>query len=270
MMSGCAAPQSDRSAHGSVSVPSFVPPMNTARMRLFDTDWKFFKGETADGEAPSTDDSQWRKTDLPHDWSIEDLPGQKPGEIVGPFDKNSIGVFYTGYTDGGTGWYRKTFITGKADQDKNLSIYFDGVYMESDVWLNGHHLGSHRHGYTPFFYDLGSFLNPPGQKNTIAVHVKNIGENSRWYSGSGIYRHVWLRVTDKLNIPVWGVYITTPGVSAEKAMVSAIVSIENGSGAAREFTLRNTVLSPLGKEVMKAEKSGKVEAGRKNRGCSIP
>jgi len=182
-------------------------------------------------ENPDFDDSSWRKIDLPHDWSIEDLPGQKPGETVGPFDRNSIGLFYTGYTVGGTGWYRKSFTMEKEDQGKLFSIYFDGVYMESDVWLNGHHLGSHKHGYTPFCYFLNDFLNPAGEVNTIAINVKNIGANSRWYSGSGIYRHVWLRVTDGLNIPVWGIFVTTPEVTGEKSKVRAMVSVENKSGS---------------------------------------
>ena len=190
----------------------------------------FIKVNLTGAENPGFDDSNWRKIDLPHDWSIEDLPGQKDGEIVGPFDKKSIGLFYTGYTVGGTGWYRKSFMVDKADQDKKFSIYFDGVYMESDVWINGHHLGSHKHGYTPFYYYLNDYLNPAGEENTIAVLVKNTGENSRWYSGSGIYRHVWLRVTDALNIPVWGVFVTTPEVSEEKSKVQATVSVENKSG----------------------------------------
>ncbi len=263
LMSACGTPQSGTSFYGGAAAPSFFPPVNTSRMRLFDPDWKFHKGEIADGEVPGIDDRQWRIVDLPHDWSIEDLPGQKAGEIVGPFDRNSIGIFYTGYTDGGTGWYRKSFSLNKTDQAKEISIYFDGVYMESDVWLNGHHLGSHKHGYTPFFYNLNNFLNPAGQENTIAVHVKNIGENSRWYSGSGIYRHVWLRVTDKLNIPVWGVFVITPEVSSEKAKVEATVSVENRTGTLSEFTVRNTVLSPAGKEVSKDEKDEKLEPGDK-------
>ena len=194
-------------------------------------DWKFYKGDLTGAEIPGFDDSQWRTLDLPHDWSIEDLPDQKEGEVVGPFDKKSIGLFYTSYTIGGTGWYRKSFIVDKSDQGKEFSIYFDGVYMESDVWINGHYLGSHKHGYTPFYYNLNNYLNPAGKENTLAVLVKNIGENSRWYSGSGIYRHVWLRMTDPLNIPVWGVFVTTPEVSEEKSTVEAVVSIENNGSS---------------------------------------
>ncbi len=259
----CNTRMSEPSGISTISEGSFIPPQNSARLRLFDLSWKFYKGELQGAEIPGFNDSRWRKVDLPHDWSIEDLPGQKKGEIIGPFDKNSIGVFYTGYTIGGTGWYRKNFIVDRADQDKEFSICFNGVYMESDIWLNGHHLGSHKHGYTPFCYNLNSFLNPSGKENTIAVHVKNTGANSRWYSGSGIYRHVWLRVTDKLNIPVWGVFVTTPEVSADKSAVKALVSVENKSGSGYEFTLRNTILSPEKEEVAVSEKNEKLGAGEK-------
>ncbi len=263
VFSGCTSPQSSQSDKGNPYALTFIPPSNTPRLQLFDMEWKFFKGELTGAEMPEFEDSQWRTLDLPHDWSIEDLPGQKDGEIVGPFDKKSIGLFYTSYTIGGTGWYRKTFIVEEADKGKELSIYFDGVYMESEVWINGHHLGSHKHGYTPFCFKLNDFLNPTGQRNTIAVLVRNIGENSRWYSGSGIYRHVWLRMTDPLNIPVWGVFVTTPEVSEEKSTVEAVVSIENNGGSSAEFTLKNTILSPAGEEVNTSESNEKLETGEK-------
>ncbi|MGV8137482.1 MAG: glycoside hydrolase family 2 TIM barrel-domain containing protein [Mangrovibacterium sp.] len=244
---------------------SFVPPLNNERFRLFDLNWRFYKGEQAGAEAIGFDDSQWRKVDLPHDWSIEDLPNQKEGEIVGPFDKNSIGLFYTGYTAGGSGWYRKSFVTDETAQDREFSVCFDGVYMESDVWLNGHHLGSHKHGYTPFFFKLNDYLNPAGQKNVLAVYVGNTGENSRWYSGSGIYRHVWLRVTDPVNIPVWGVAVTTSEVSDEKATVLAEVSVENNGNSSVDITIKNTVFSPGGKEVSNSEKMGTLAIGEKKK-----
>jgi beta-galactosidase len=240
---------------------NFVPPLNTERMRLFDADWRFYRGELSGAEVPDFDDSSWRKLDLPHDWSIEDLPNQKESEIVGPFDKSSIGTFYTGFVIGGIGWYRKSFDIEAEDQKKVLSIYFDGVYMESDIWLNGHLLGTHKHGYTPFYLQLNEYLNPTGEKNVLAVRVKNIGENSRWYSGSGIYRHVWLRATEPLNIPVWGVFVTTPEVSEEKAKVLASVTVENGEADELKFTLKNTVIGADGKAVAVSEKSEMLKSG---------
>lgn len=245
------------------STLEFIAPTNTARNRLFDSNWKFCKGEVADAQNPAFDDSQWRTLDLPHDWSIEDLPNQKEGEIVGPFDKSSKGVFFTGFVQGGTAWYRKSFTIPESDQEKDFSIYFDGVYMESEVWLNGHLLGEHKHGYTPFYFSMNDYLNPAGQENVLAVHVKNLGENSRWYSGSGIYRHVWLRTTGKLNIPVWGVFVTTPEVSEERAKVMAAVTVENNEADELEFTLKNTVITGDGVVVAVSEKSEILKAGEK-------
>jgi beta-galactosidase len=242
---------------------TFVPPPNTDRLRLFDSEWKFHKGELTGAEVMGFNDSQWRSVVLPHDWSIEDLPDQKEGEVAGPFDKKSIGLFNTGYTNGGTGWYRKSFIVDKADLSKEFTILFDGVYMESDVWLNGHHLGSHKYGYTPFYYNLNPYLNQDGQVNTVAVLVRNIGQNSRWYSGSGIFRHVWLRVTGPLNIPVWGVFVTTPEVSEKASRVAATVSVINNSGSAAELTIRCSIFSPDGKEVTNSEKNTKPGPGQK-------
>ena len=174
------------------------------RTRLFDANWRFIQDNTISAEAPDYDDSKWRTVTLPHDWSIEDLPNQKQDTVGGPFDRNSMGKGATGFTVGGTGWYRKKFVSEKWLQNHLVTILFDGVYMNSDVWLNGHHLGNHPYGYTPFSYDLTAYLNPAGQENVLAVSVKNEGKNSRWYSGSGIYRHVWLTVTERLHVDNWG------------------------------------------------------------------
>ena len=258
---GCNSPQRHHENKENPVESTFIPPQNTSRFLLFDSGWKFHNGELSGAEAPLFDDTQWRTVDLPHDWSIEDLPNQKEKEVIGPFDKNSIGIFYTSYTIGGTGWYRKSFTIDKTDQGKEFSIYFDGVYMESEVWINGHHVGSHKHGYTPFYYNLNDYLNKAGKENTIAVLVKNIGENSRWYSGSGIYRHVWLRVTEAVNIPVWGVFVVTPDVSEKESRVSATISLENKRGYPVELKIKNSVIAPGGKEVANSEIKEKLEAG---------
>lgn len=264
-LAGCNPQKRDSENIAGMSSLSFTPPMNTDRFRLFDLNWKFFKGELAGAESPGFSDSLWRNVDLPHDWSIEDLPDQKEGEIVGPFSKNSIGSFYTGYTIGGTGWYRKKFVLNEACQDKEITLYFDGVYMESDVWINGHHIGYHTYGYTPFYYKLNAYLNPVGQENTIAIQVKNLGQNSRWYSGSGIYRHVWLRVTGPLNIPVWGVYITTPEVSVKKAKVLSSISLENNRDSSVEFTVKSTIIAPGGKIVLYSENKEALKKGEQKK-----
>src|ERR1700730_4884571 len=197
------------------------------RVRPFNSDWRFTKDSVRGTEAPGFDDSNWRILDLPHDWSIEDLPEQIPGKTIGPFSKESPGGMATGHTIGGTGWYRKTFTLGANDQNKLISVYFEGAYMETDVWLNGNHLGTHPYGYTSFRYDITKFCKPPGQPNVMAVRVVNKGKNSRWYSGSGIYRPVWLEVTNPLHIDNWGVYITTPRVSGQEALVKITTTVLN-------------------------------------------
>lgn len=107
----------------------------------------------------------WRTVDLPHDWSIEDLPDQKKDSIIGPFSRASIGKMGTGYTIGGTAWYRKSFTIGKEGKDKIAYLQFDGVFMNSDIWINGKHVGNHPYGYTSFYYDITPYLNPAGQSN---------------------------------------------------------------------------------------------------------
>ena len=189
---------------------------------LFDASWKFSKGDDAGGENLNFNDASWRTVELPHDWSIEDLPNQSDS-VIGPFNKKSIGTTATGYTVGGTGWYRKHFKLGSI-ANKKFSIYFDGVYMNSDVYINGHHLGNHPYGYTPFYYDLSPYLKQ-NSENVIAVRVRNEGKNSRWYSGSGIYRHVWLITTQPVHVDQWGVFITTPVVTANEATVNVKTTV---------------------------------------------
>lgn len=208
-----------------------------------------------DAVSPDFDDQHWRHVDLPHDWSIEDLP---EGEgLVGPFSKETPGGISTGFTIGGTGFYRKTFTTSAEDEGNIFSVYFDGVYMESDVWINGQHLGFHPNGYTPFYYELTDFLKSPGEENVLVVRAKNIGENSRWYSGSGIYRHVWLRVTDPVNIPVWGVFVKTVDVREGWAEVEAEVSVQNQGDSTSRFVVQHEILETKGKT--KYEYHGQIE-----------
>jgi len=225
---------------------------NTAeRIKLFDDNWLFIKDSAIGAEAKTYDDTKWCTVTLPHDWSIEDLPNQSAGTVEGPFDKNSIGKGATGFTDGGTGWYRKKFTTDKAFDGRQVSIEFDGVYMNADVWLNGHHIGNHPYGYTAFSYDLTEYLNPVGQVNVLAVRVRNEGKNSRWYSGSGIYRDVWLSVTNKIHVAHWGTYITTPQVSANNAAVIIKTTLSNESAAVKKLNVTTTIISLAGTVVGK-------------------
>lgn len=222
-------------------------------IQSFDAGWTFKKENIASGPEKITfDASSWRKVDLPHDWSIEDLENQTPDSIIGPFSKVAVGRTQTGYTVGGTAWYRKTFTLDIMEQKKNVYIQFDGVYMNSDVWINGYFLGNHPNGYTPFYYNLTPYLLPAGKENIIAVQVKNEGVNSRWYSGSGIYRHVWLTIVNPIHIDVWGVYITTPKVSDTNAEIQLISSIKNNLKDQSIISIQTELLDAAGKLVAKA------------------
>ncbi|MDB5243026.1 MAG: glycoside hydrolase family protein, partial [Spirosoma sp.] len=200
-------------------------------------------------EQSTYDDTGWRKLDLPHDWSIEDLPNQSPNLVSGPFSRASPGATSTGYTVGGTGWYRKSFTLDPAESNKVVQIEFDGAYMETDVWINGHHLGYHPYGYTPFHYNLTRYLLPPGQLNVLAVRVKNIGQNSRWYTGSGIYRPVWLTVTEPIRVAPQGVSITTPLVSAKSAQVQINLEVDNATGQSAQVVVETRLIAPNGKTI---------------------
>ncbi len=201
--------------------PVFAGPATSDEVRIgrrqsFDGGWRFKKGDGNGFEQATFNDAAWRQLDLPHDWSIEALPAAptngKPS-VVGPFDRKAVGGTATGFTDGGVGWYRKHFKM-KAPEVGRVEIEFDGVYMDSEVWINGHSLGRHPYGYTPFAYDLTPYLSASGD-NVIAVRARNEGLNSRWYPGSGIYRHVWLDVfATPARLERWGVSVTT--VRADK------------------------------------------------------
>ncbi len=180
----------------------------------FNFDWKFFKGDLPGGQDPTLNDSDWREIDLPHDWSIE-----------GPFSKEYASG--TGYLPGGIGWYRKSFVIPSKYEDKKVFISFDGVYNNSEVWINGAYLGKRPYGYISFQYDLTPYLNF-GKENLIAVKVDHskFGD-SRWYTGSGIYRDVQLIVTSPVHIEQWGVYAASKVVTAEKAILDIEVSVVN-------------------------------------------
>jgi beta-galactosidase len=221
---------------------------------LFDENWKFFLGNVIDAENPSFNDESWRQIDLPHDWSIEKLKEQDTSYIIGPFSMEmSQGKRATGYVVGGTAWYRKHFVLNKKDEGNTIKILFDGVYMNADFWINGKYLGNHPYGYTSFLYDLTPFLNPAGKDNVLAVQVKNEGKNSRWYSGSGIYRHVWLIKKQAVHIPQNGVFITTRDVSGSKARVSIAAVVEKTLDENSEVKLSIKIMGPNGEIAQRTE-----------------
>jgi beta-galactosidase len=211
-------------------------PEPPPRERLpFDHDWKFLLGDPVGAEAPSLDAAAWRTLDLPHDWSIE---GQ-----IGP--QNPMGGS-GGYFPAGIGWYRRTFTAPANWSGKRVRAEFEGVYMNATVYLNGHELGTHPYGYTTFFHDLTPHLQP-GAANVLAVRVdQSKHQNSRWYAGSGIYRHIWLHVTGPVHIAPWGVSVTTPEVSAARAKVSVKSRIANESAAKSRFVLRTVLYAASG------------------------
>ncbi|BAU54055.1 glycoside hydrolase family 2 TIM barrel-domain containing protein [Mucilaginibacter gotjawali] len=201
-------------------------PGKIERKQLFDYSWKFFQGDTALAKSKDFDDMSWRSLDLPHDWSIE-------GKIS---PENSTGG-EGGYFPAGIGWYRKSFKAPGEWKGKKISIYFEGVYMNSEVFINGKSLGTYPYGYSSFSYDLSPYLDFDSE-NVIAVRVDNSQQlNSRWYSGSGIYRHVWLMVTDAVHIADWGVAITTPDVSSKKATVQIKTLVKNQTGSAQSVLI---------------------------------
>ncbi|MDE2339521.1 MAG: DUF4982 domain-containing protein [Alphaproteobacteria bacterium] len=197
------------------------------RDQPFDDGWLFHRGAGEGLEAPGLDDSGWRKVDLPHDWSVEDIPGSDPAS---PFDQKAIGGTATGYTVGGEGWYRKHIRWDMPDSGPlhpNLEVCFDGVMVESDIWLNGHHLTTNLAGYKPFTVDLTPYFDIAGD-NVLAVRVRNNGQNSRWYAGSGIYRQVTLnQFPSKARIAHWGVGASTRRIAGGAAHIEVTTKLED-------------------------------------------
>ncbi|HYK47358.1 MAG TPA: glycoside hydrolase family 2 TIM barrel-domain containing protein [Parafilimonas sp.] len=222
------------------------------RTILFDEGWRFHRGDVANAEAIDFDDSAWRKVDLPHDWSIEDLPGTNS-----PFNPDATNGVSVGFTTGGTGWYRKTFTLSPTEKNKNIVIQFDGVYMNADVWLNGHQLRNHAYGYTFFFYDITGFMKW-NQKNVLSVQVKNEGATSRWYAGSGINRHVWLIEKESVCVSTLPPFITTPQVSKASAKIDVRVLVQNETENTLNVTLVNKIIDPQGKQVATTSTKQKV------------
>ncbi len=234
---------------------------------LFDDEWMFFKGKIEGAEDPGFDDSEWRVLDVPHDWSIEDLNLEPDNykdfepKPVGPFSPDSPGNISTGYVLGGEGWYRKHFRLAPADIGKIVRITFDGVYMNADFWINGQYLGNHPYGYTAFTYDITPFLKMDGSDNILSVKVMNEGRNSRWYSGSGIYRHVWLSITNPLHLDRWGLFVTTPKISESNAIVNIDASIVNYYDLTLNFDVEMQILDPNGKRIAKSKQPNQLNSG---------
>ena len=208
----------------------------------FNKDWKFYYADTTDFrneyKEATYNDIKWRKLNLPHDWSIEF-----------PFAKENPATPEGGALPGGIGWYRKLFFIPESSKGKQISIEFDGVYRCSDVWINGHWLGFRPNGYISFHYNLTPFLKF-GKQNIVVVKVDNSKQvNSRWYSGSGIYRNVRLVTTNNISVEHWGTFVTTPFVSTENASLNIKLKIRNTNRIINNISVINSVVDVNGKEV---------------------
>lgn len=214
-------------------------------VRLFDFDWKFsigddprFKTDSLKGPAFAAigfNDTSWQNVQLPHDWNIRM-----------PFDRKGKGS--AAYLPESVGWYRKTFSFSASElKGKEVKVLFEGVFHKSDVYINGHHLGFHPYGFTSFEYDLTPWLKA-GEDNVLAVRVNCKGGRPRWYAGSGIYRHVWLKVLNPVHVDTYGTYVTTPEVNSERATIHIETTIIGNA-----TKVSHTVYSPFGKILAKVQ-----------------
>ncbi len=227
-------------------------PEPDRRIIPMDFGWKLKLGDVQGAEQFTFDDSGWRELDLPHDWSIE----PESGGFRQEFPTGGAG----GYVPTGVGWYRKHFKLSELAHSRRVWIEFDGVYENSTVWINGQYLGKRPFGYISFHYDLTPYL--VDGENILAVRVDNSNQpNSRWYSGSGIYRHVRLIVTESAHVGHWAVYITTPQVSAESATVAFWTRVEKEETTLVKLTLRSIIIDADGKEITSVESDFELKGG---------
>ena len=203
----------------------------------FDLTWKFHLGDVTGAQATTFDDSSWTGLDVPHDWSI-----------ALPFNQSSASGAGGGYLDGGQGWYRKTFTLPASSAGQRVLVQFDGVYMDSTVYLNGTQVGARPYGFSSFECDLTANAKF-GASNVLAVRVNNQQPSSRWYSGSGIYRHVWLKTVNPVRVAYTGTRVTTPQVSSSSATVSIGITVQNDATSDQSVTLASSVRDASGAEV---------------------
>ena len=235
---------------GGFSASDAQPAGSAARIRdSFDFGWKFFKGDAQGAQMPAFADASWRTLDLPHDWSIE-----------GPFSQSEPSGGAGGNAPTGIGWYRKRFSLPASYQDRKVVIEFDGVYQNSEVWVNGHYLGKRPFGYISFAYDITPHLR--NGENVVAVKVDNSRQpSSRWYTGSGIYRHTWLTAMNPTHVAHWGTFVTTPRVSKDAATVNVKTRVRNERSAAAACTLTSAIFDRDGHVVQSHEVSQQIAPG---------
>ena len=218
-------------------------PEQLADKQNFDKDWKFWLGDDSLAYQAAYDDGAWRTLNVPHDWSIE-----------GEFSADAPVTPEGGALPTGIGWYRKTFQLERPKGKKQFYIDFDGVFCNSEIWINGHYLGKRPNGYISFRYDLTPYLTFGDDENILAVRVDNSAQPaSRWYTGSGIYRHVWLSEKNLIHVAHWGTFVRTPQVSAEIVMVELDIQIENKTETETSLLVKSTIVDAKGKMVKEAQ-----------------
>ena len=233
-----------------------IPALSAAqdgRKTCIDQGWKFHYGAAREAISPDFNDMSWRTLDLPHDWSVETEAAAQAGENIGPFSKNNPGGSATGQTVGGEGWYRKTFTLSAADEDKRISLYFEGVYAQSEVWVNGIKVYFNPYGYSSYRFDITDYCKPAGEENTVTVRAVNEGRNTRWYAGSGIYRHVWLMKTPEVYLDEWETAIVTDNLTDETAEISVTSTVFNASALNTELKAAVQLLTPDGRQMADAD-----------------
>jgi beta-galactosidase len=202
----------------------------------FDPDWRFRQADAPGADQPDFPDSGWRRLDVPHDWSIE-----------GAFDRNAPSGPSGGFLPTGIGWYRRHFSLAPADRNRRFFIQFDGVMENSDVWINGFHLGHRPYGYVGFHYDLTGHLKFGGEENVLAVRVDDsLQPNSRWYTGAGIYRHVRLIGTAPVHLDLDSAFVSTPQAGPDQATVRVAATVRNDSDENQTVVLAAPVSGPDG------------------------
>ena len=227
------------------------------RNTCIDKGWRFHYGAALDAACPDYDDSSWRILDLPHDWSVETEAATAVGDNVGPFTMNNPGGkslgFQTANTVGGEGWYRKTLNISKEDLEGRVELYFEGAYNHSEIYLNGKKLFFNPYGYMSYRFDITDACRKDGGENVLAVRVTNEGVNTRWYAGSGIYRHVWLVRKPKLHLNEWDTFLKTKSVDGTTARINISSKVFNQANTSDKASLNVRIISPKGKTV--AEKT---------------
>ncbi len=219
--------------------------------QLLDSGWRFSKSDPGAAMNPAFDDSGWRQVRVPHDWSQDE-----------PF-RADYGSG-NGYAAGGVAWYRRSFAAGPEQKGRIARVSFDGVYDHAQVWLNGHYLGGRPYGYSSFQLELTPYLKTDGSANVLAVRVDHSRQtDSRYFTGSGIYRDARLSFMDALHIAPWGSHVTTPNVTAAQAEVKAEAELINAATKARQFTLRAELIAPDGKVVYTRETQAQLAAGQR-------